>query len=54
MSDENEIDGPVCEGCKKQPAEDPHPCPFKEEINDDSETLCNCCKDCQYECRMDI
>lgn len=32
----------------------PHVCPFKDEINDDTETLCTCCEDCQYECRMDI
>jgi hypothetical protein len=33
---------------------DEHTCPFAEEINDDSETLCNCCPYCEYQCAMDI
>lgn len=40
-------------GCKNPSAED-HTCPFSEEINGDSETLCNCCDDCTHECAMDI
>lgn len=40
-------------GCKN-PAAEPHTCPFSEEINGDSESLCNCCDDCMYECAMDI
>lgn len=31
-----------------------HPCPYKSEINDDDETLCNCCDDCELECRDSI
>ena len=31
-----------------------HTCPFDEEINDDSGTLCNCCPYCKYQCAMDI
>jgi hypothetical protein len=31
-----------------------HPCPFKEEINNDSEARCNCCENCTHECARDI
>ena len=31
-----------------------HTCPYREEINGDSETLCNCCSDCEHTCAMDI
>jgi hypothetical protein len=31
-----------------------HTCPFAEEINNDSESLCNCCNDCTHECAQDI
>ena len=34
--------------------EENHPCPFAQDIHDDSETLCNCCENCNYECCMDI
>jgi hypothetical protein len=34
--------------------EDKHTCPYQSEINDDNDSLCNCCSDCQYECAMDI
>ena len=30
-----------------------HPCPYREDINSDSETLCRCCDRCQYECGQD-
>ena len=28
----------------------PHTCPYKEDINDDSETICNCCSVCRKNC----
>jgi hypothetical protein len=31
-----------------------HTCPFAEEINNDSESLCNCCDDCTHECAQNI
>ncbi len=31
-----------------------HTCPFKEEINDDHESLCSCCEACTRECAMDV
>ena len=39
--------------CKCNKAEEPHPCPYSEEINDDHETLCTCCKECRQECIWD-
>jgi hypothetical protein len=32
----------------------PHPCPYRHDVNNDPETLCTCCADCQHECAMDI
>lgn len=40
-------------GCAK-PGEEPHPCPFKAEIKNDSETLCPCCRECRRECAGDV
>lgn len=36
------------------PAQMPHVCPFKQEINNDSKTLCRCCPECTRECAYDI
>ncbi len=36
------------------PATEEHTCPYAEDINNDSTTLCTCCADCQHECAMDI
>ena len=36
------------------PGEEEHTCPYKEEINGNSKTLCNCCNKCRHECLMDI
>lgn len=43
-----------CPHCEKGEYEEDHPCPFKDEIHDDRETLCNCCAECRYQCQMDI
>jgi len=40
--------------CGRNPAEEPHTCPYSEEIGGNSETLCTCCEDCRHECAMDI
>ncbi len=40
--------------CGKDVDGDLHPCPYSEEINNDSESECNCCSDCIHECGMDI
>lgn len=37
----------------KNLAQEPHECPFSAEMNN-IYTLCNCCRDCEYECAMDI
>ena len=31
-----------------------HTCPYKEDVNDDKESLCNCCRVCELNCRDDI
>lgn len=31
-----------------------HICPFKAEIHEDTQTLCNCCEDCINRCREEI
>lgn len=63
----NEQEGPaiepppeVCHRCarygreKPNLATEPHTCPYKCEINDDSTTLCKCCAECESECADDI
>jgi len=35
-------------------ADQDHTCPYREELNGDSETLCNCCENCRRACLMDI
>lgn len=54
----NYLDGimpPYNTNCKcGNPAEDLHTCPYSEDIYGDSETLCNCCDDCEHNCLMDI
>lgn len=42
-----------CPNCGNQGSQEPHVCPFAEEIYGD-ETPCNCCDHCCYECAMDI
>lgn len=44
----------VCGVCEIGEANAPHPCPFLEDVGDDSETLCNCCDDCMHQCATDI
>ena len=33
---------------------EPHTCPYKEEISDNSESICTCCEECTTECAQDI
>jgi hypothetical protein len=44
----------LCEMCYKNEAQEPHPCPYQEDINDNHEDLCTCCVECTNECVMDI
>jgi len=39
--------------CDKYTYEE-HTCPYAEDINGDSETLCTCCPYCEHQCCMDI
>ena len=43
-----------CQSCNKNNGKELHTCPFKEDINNDYDSLCNCCSECRYECCMDI
>lgn len=40
--------------CGINPATEPHPCPYQSDVNNDSDTLCTCCEDCQKQCADDI
>ena len=41
-------------GCNNQ-ADEPHACPYAEEINDNNDPeYCICCNDCRIECSYDI
>lgn len=44
----------MCHGCHKNPAAPSHACPYKEDMDNDTETLCNCCDACRDQCCMDI
>lgn len=35
------------------PAQPPHTCPYRTEIDHDSKTLCTCCEACIAECNRD-
>jgi len=48
-----------CENCLKYKEEckgeqELHTCPFRSEINDDDETLCNCCDYQMDKCANDV
>ncbi len=40
--------------CEGKGTDELHTCPFREDINNDSETLCNCCEACTQECSDEI
>lgn len=39
-----------CDSCGKNEASEPHACPFREIINNDDGTMCNCCDSCCDDC----
>ena len=43
-----------CEKCGKMLEISKRIYPHQQEISDDGTTLCNCCEECSYKCRMDI
>jgi hypothetical protein len=46
---DKENDKCTCDDCY-----DEHTCPYAEDINNDSETLCTCCEYCTQQCADDI
>lgn len=44
----------TCSNCGKNPADEQHICPYRQDIDGDEETLCNCCISCTNECCRDI
>lgn len=54
-SNKKDTNEDLCPSCGKNPAAiEPHTCPFAEDVEDDHETLCQCCEECTHECAMDI
>lgn len=44
-----------CKRCHREPASDLHSCPYQREINDNNDAeYCDCCADCEQECRDSI
>jgi hypothetical protein len=43
-----------CPKCEKGEAILDHTCPYAEEINEDCESVCDCCEDCIRNCANDI
>jgi len=40
--------------CSNVAVTNPHTCPYAEDIDGDSETLCNCCDSCWSDCSDEI
>lgn len=40
--------------CNRNPAQAEHTCPYSEDINGDSTSLCDCCHECEQACADDI
>ena len=36
------------------PGTEEHPCPYATDIDNDKESMCNCCENCEHECAQDI
>lgn len=45
---------PKCQECGKPVESGWHSCPFAEEMQDNYEELCNCCAECEQNCRDSI
>lgn len=44
----------LCPSCRKnEKSEEPHTCPYKEDFDNDSESLCYCCDECVNKCNVD-
>lgn len=44
----------LCSRCQKNETIDMHVCPYRSDMEDDNETLCNCCNECSSECAFGI
>lgn len=45
----------TCGSCGGEGTQYPHGCPYKQCVQDDYETECSCCKECEHEgCVMGI
>ena len=44
----------ICVRCGVTTAQEPHPCPYDCDVNNDSDTRCNCCEKCELDCGDDI
>ena len=45
----------LCERCKTNPAQEPHPCPYQRDMHgDDDPTYCNCCHECVMDCIREV
>ena len=53
MSETTKDDEDELEGCIHEKLE-PHLCPYQQDVNKDSTTLCTCCERCQQTCADDI
>lgn len=51
---ETENDVELCKRCQRNPASEPHTCPYGEEIGGDYESECTCCPECTKQCAYDI
>ena len=40
--------------CENPATDEPHGCPYQEDVNGNDEEICTCCEDCEHECAMDI
>lgn len=43
-----------CIKCEDNDGTPKHTCPYASDVNNDNESLCNCCDACTHQCAMDI
>jgi hypothetical protein len=43
-----------CKCGNNDETEEYHTCPYAEDVGGDSDAICKCCGDCEYECAQDI
>ncbi len=40
--------------CRNEASEEPHGCPYQENVNNNPDFECKCCEECMHQCCMDI